>query len=390
MQDLTVLHYYHVWLPQTQTWLYNQVAELERMGVRTHVVCEWTQNLDQFDVANIHCLANEPEWQRALDIGLRKLRFRRHLDYVVQVGRETGAQIVHSHFGNMAWANLGAVRKLGVKHVVTFYGLDVNQLPQSPVWRERYPELFDEVGLVLCEGTHMAHCILALGCPQEKIHVQHLGVDVERLKFEPRQWHPGEPLKVFVAASFREKKGIPYAIEALGLLRGDVPLELTIMGDAGADAASQREKSKIHQALDRTGLRAVTRLLGYRPYSVMLQQAYGHHLFLQPSVTASDGDTEGGAPVSIIDMLATGMPVVSTTHCDIPEVMGDALRHLLAPERNADALARIIRLLIETPESWRGIAVQGRERVAVEYDLRIQARRQLQLYEQIDSGSQRA
>ena len=112
----SVLHSYPVWLPQTQTWMHNQVAELQRLDVDAHVVCERTENLDQFGVANIHCLAGEPKWGQVWDKGLRKLRFRRHLGYLVQVGRKTGTQIIHSHFGNVGWANLGAVRKLGERH----------------------------------------------------------------------------------------------------------------------------------------------------------------------------------------------------------------------------------------------------------------------------------
>lgn len=379
--NMTVAHSFPIWLPQTQTWMHNQVAELQRLGVDAHVVCERTENLDQFGVNNIHCLADEPQWRQLWDKGMRKLRLRRHLDYLVQVGRDTGAQIVHSHFGNIGWSNLGAVRKLGAKHVVTFYGLDVNKLPtQFPIWRKRYRQLFNEADLFLCEGSHMARCIVELGCPEYKVKVQHLGVDVERLEFKPRQWRPGEPLKVLIAASFREKKGIPYAVEALGLLSKDVSIELTIIGDAGPEPASQREKARIIDALERSGLKPQTRLLGYQPHSVMLQEAYAHHVFLHPSVTASDGDTEGGAPVSITEMLATGMPVVSTWHCDIPEVMGSELQHLLVPERDATALAESISTLIARPDQWAALANAGRIRVVSEYHKATQSGRLLAAY----------
>lgn len=365
---LTVIHSFPVWLPQTQTWMHNQVAELQRLGVDAHVVCERTENLDQFGVANIHCLADEPKWRQVYDKGLRKLRLRRHLDYLVQLGQKTGTQIVHSHFGNVGWANLGAVRKLGAKHVVTFYGLDVNMLPQQfPIWRKRYAELFTAVDLILCEGSHMARCIIELGCPAHKVKVQHLGVDVEQFDFRPRQWQPGETLQVLIAASFREKKGISLAIEALSSIRRDIPVELTLIGDAGQDEASRREKDKILAALERTGLKPFTRLLGYQLHAQMLEEAYQHHVFLHPSMTAQDGDTEGGAPVCITEMLATGMPVVSTTHCDIPEVVGSDLHHLLAPERNVEALVACLKTVIHHPSRWAEWALTGRRRIEAEY-----------------------
>ena len=73
--------------------------------------------------------------------------------------------------------------------------------------------------------------------------------------------------------------------------------------------------------IEKHKLQSKIRMLGFQPYSVLLEEAYTHHIFLSPSVTASDGDTEGGAPVTLIEMLATGMPIVSTTHCDIPEII---------------------------------------------------------------------
>lgn len=373
MKNPTVLHSSPIWLPQTQTWIYSQVAELQRLGLEAHVVCERTENIEQFHVANVHCLADEPKWRQVWDKGLRKLRMRRHMDYQISVGREVGAQIVHSHFGDAAWANLGAVRRLNAKHVVTFYGFDVNKLPtQFPAWRRRYRQLFDEADLILCEGSHMAQCIIRLGCPAEKLKVQHLAVDVKHIKFSPRQWRPGEPLKVLIAASFREKKGIPFAIEALGVLHKAIPVELTIIGDAEADPASQREKKIILDALERGGFSANARLLGYQSYETLFREAYQHHIFLSPSVTASDGDTEGGAPVALIEMAASGMPIVSTTHCDIPEIVQHGVTGLLAAERDVNGLVCHLKWFVENPEQWGDMLEAGRRHVELGYDLHTQ------------------
>ncbi len=375
-----VVHSSPVWLPQTQTWIYNQVRTLQQLGIDAHVVCERTNNLDRFAIANIHSFENEPHFKQVWDKKIRGLRFRRHLNYLVETGRSTGANIIHSHFGDIGWANRCATRKLKVKHVVTFYGQDVNRLPiQRPIWRVRYRKLFADVDLVFCEGSHMARCIVELGCPEDKVKVQHLGVEVDNIHFEPRQWHADEPLRVLIAASFREKKGIPYAIKALQIVAGAVPIRLTIIGDAG----SQQEKTRIHAALERGGLIEHTRMLGFQTHKAMLREAYDHHLFLQPSVTARDGDTEGGAPVSIIEMLATGMPVVATSHCDIPEVVGPAFSHLLAPERDFAKLAECIQLLLDQPDSWSSLVLEGRRRVETEYHLLRQTERLTDYYKEL-------
>ena len=97
-------------------------------------------------------------------------------------------------------------------------------------------------------------------------------------------------------------------------------------------------------------------------------------------MTAQDGDTEGGAPVCITEMLATGMPVVSTTHCDIPEVLGSDLHHLLAPERDVEALVACLNTLILNPLRWVEWAQAGRRRVEAEYHKGKQAERLLAHY----------
>lgn len=174
------------------------------------------------------------------------------------------------------------------------------------------------------------------------------------------------------------------------MLAADVRLQITLIGDAGADAASMQEKQNILRAFEEAGLAGCVHLLGYQLHEVLMREAYAHHVFLHPSVTAQDGDTEGGAPVTIIEMLATGMPVVSTTHCDIPEVMGEAAGHLLAPERDVQALTHAIRNLLESHRGWDVLTAKCRERVESEYDARMQASRLAGHYNRLCGPSKHA
>jgi len=374
-----VLHSIHVWLFQTNTWLYNQVRFLPD-HVESYVACEQTSNLDQFFVPNIHCLANASIWS----LLLRRSFSRRRLSFLIDVARKNNVNILHSHFADIAYRNIDAASRTGLSHVVSFYGVDVNYMPtQDRDWRERYRTLFQHIDRVLCEGLHMARCIAELGCPEEKIRVHHLGVDVDEIPFRPRVWRPGETLRVLIAASFREKKGIPYALEALGRLRKEVQLEVTIIGDAHSEQRSQDEKQKITNAIESLDLRSKVRMLGYQPYQVFLEEAYKHHVFLSPSVTATDGDTEGGAPVSIIEMLASGMPVVSTIHCDIPEIIHHGISGLLAAERDVQGLATHLKWLMEHPDRWSQMLDAGRKHVEAEYDARKQGERLARIYEEL-------
>jgi colanic acid/amylovoran biosynthesis glycosyltransferase len=362
-----VVHSSPIWLPQTQTWMYNQVRYLPA-EVESHVVCEQVENLDQFGLPHIHTPEELPRLVRLVDRFAYALRLRRHRALLPRVAARIGARVVHSHFGNIGWMDRGGVRQAGARHVVTFYGQDVTLLPQIyPRWRKRYRQLFASVDRVLCEGPHMGERIVELGCPRAKVCVHHLGVEVEAIPFEPRMWNGSGQLRVLIAATFREKKGVPYALEALARLRRDVPLQISIVGDASSEERSQREKARILGIIRDRQLEGDVRLLGFRSQAELMRLAYEHHLFLSPSVVAADGDTEGGAPVSLIEMAASGMPVVSTTHCDIPNVFPPEYARWLAAERDVDGLVGILRALVGDPSAWRPLLEQARARVENEF-----------------------
>jgi colanic acid/amylovoran biosynthesis glycosyltransferase len=370
------------WLPRTSTWLYNQVRHLPAQ-IASHVVCDHTENLDQFPIAPIHVPQTRyPTWR---DAWYRWRHVEAYSRCLLHVSRQCKAGLVHSHWGDRAYLNLPAVRRLRLPHVVTFYGKDVNYLPVSkPEWRTRYQKLFAHVDRVLCEGPHMAACIARLGCPEVKISVHRLGIEVDAIEFRPRRWLPEEPLRVLLAASFRQKKGIPDALAALGRVRRQgLNVEITIIGDASRDIRSHWEKERILQALETWQLRQCTRLLGYQPPQVLFEEAYRHHVFLSPSRTADDGDTEGGAPVTIIEMAATGMPIVSTTHCDIPSVILHGTTGLLAPEGDVETLAEHVSYLATNPQAWLPLLEASRKHVEEKFNVVHQARRLAEIYDQV-------
>lgn len=363
----------HRWLAKTETWLHNQVQYLPD-GVEAHVVARVAENRKQFPVRNLHLTSEASAWHSGRDAILEGLRLRRYPGFLVDRAREVGCDLVHAHFGPWGWAVRDAAKRLGVPLVVTFYGFDVNQLPKAqPRFRARYRQLFGDAAAILCEGAHMRDCIVALGCPPEKAHVHRLGVELDRIDCRPRSIDPSGPVRVLLAAAFREKKGLSLAIEALGRLRGEVDLSVTLIGDASELAASQREKARIERAIAASGLEV--KRLGFQPHSVLFEEAARHDLFMAPSVEGADGDTEGGAPVALIEMAAAGIPIVASDHCDIPGVILDGKTGLLAREGSVDHLEERLREALGTGVRWEEMTRAGRQHVEAEFDASAQGRR---------------
>lgn len=363
-----VAHFRELWLAITENWIFNQIKYSDK-HIESHVFCYKTHNLDQYGIPNIHLLPARSLYDKLFRIKRKLLNQNLYSRRLIKAIGEINPDIIHSHFGNYGWLEMPIAKKFNIGHIVTFYGYDVKRFPKLfPVWKKRYETLFRRVDKVLCEGTHMAGDIIKLGCPPNKVIVHHLGIALEKIPFQPRRWDNGQPLRVLIAGNFVEKKGIPYALKALGKIKQMVPVKITIIGDAKPQPRCIAEKDKIIKAISENNLSSHTRMLGFQPHSNLLKAAYDHHLFLSPSVTAKDGDTEGGVPVSLIEMAASGMPVVSTEHCDIPEVIKDGESGFLAPEKDISALTERIATLLKQKNNWLSFVENGRKHIEQEYN----------------------
>jgi colanic acid/amylovoran biosynthesis glycosyltransferase len=236
--------------------------------------------------------------------------------------------LMHSHFANIGWQYRGLARKLNVPHVVSFYGFDYENLPyRQPVWKERYRDLFKEADLFLCEGRFGAGILEKIGCPPDKIKIARLGVEVASIPFSRREKKVGE-LRLLQIATFNEKKGI--------------------------QGSPAEEKVTF---IDRVDFE--------RLYSFMSD----FHVFIHPSCYSAEMDCEGGAPVVLLDAQATGMPVIATTHCDIPDEVVHGETGLLTPEKDFLALAQSIkRFYAMGDEEYQGFAKSARSHMEKNYD----------------------
>jgi colanic acid/amylovoran biosynthesis glycosyltransferase len=377
-KEVKVVYSVRKWLPLTMRWIYNQIKYLE--SFKPLILADSTTNLQE--LPDIPVVAINGKHRLALFELAHKLGFRFSPSNYDSAIKKHHPTLLHSHVGNRAWYDLPLAKKHNLKQIVTFYGADLSYWPaQYPVWKKRYEELFNRADLFLCEGPYMATSLNDLGCSKDKIVVHRLGVDLNEIAYCPRKPPEDGKLRILIAGRFTEKKGIPYAIKAIGLLgQKNEKTEITIIGDAGDTRREKEEKSKIMQVIKKYKLQNKTRMLGFQPYEVLMEEAYRHHIFVSPSINADDGDAEGGLPITIIEMAASGMPVVSTNHCDIPGLIIHQKTGLLAEERNVDELAGHLEWLCSHPGRWSSLIANARKRVEKNFNVLIQGQRLLDIY----------
>jgi colanic acid/amylovoran biosynthesis glycosyltransferase len=345
--------------PYLQTagpWVYEQIHRLRRY--RPVVLTQGAINLDAYPVASLYSAEEFSFGKRLLNRLWRKVN-NEYPFYRSIVEREN-VELLHAHFGYEGCRLLRTQRQTGLPLLTTFYGADATEYPRYPRWMRHYRTLFERGDQFLAEGGAMAERLHGLGCPADKVRVWHLGVDVERIAFCER--HLKNEVRFLICAGFKEKKGIPYALRglALALERRSFPYRLTLVGDGD-------ERRQLVALVDELALRPSTLFRGMLPYAQVLDELPQHDILLQTSVTAANGDGEGGAPVILLDAQASGMPIIGSTHADIPEYVRDGESGFLAPERDAEAVAERIVHLVEQAADWPVIGRAGREHVEENY-----------------------
>lgn len=382
----TVIHYGGSYLPITETWIYGQIKNLKRYQPIVYALR--TENLDIYPTEKIRSLELKTglgDLTTFFNKGWNKLF--NFYPYFMFALRKDKPKLVHAHFGPSGYNLLRLKSIFKFSLIISFYGCDLSMFAyRNNTWKLRYEKLFKEGDLFLVEGNYMKKCLMGLGCPGEKIIIQHLGIDLNQIKFVPRKPKKSAKTCVLIVGSFREKKGIPYAIAAFGKVKQAYPqlkLELTIIGDSTGTLRDEKEKKKILETIKKYELKDCVRMLGYQPYSVFLRELEKHHIFLSPSIHASDGDAEGGAPVSIIEASASGMPVLSTTHCDIPEIIIDKENGYLVPERDTDALVEKLGFLVSDPDTWEQMGRKGREHIEKNYSITTQVQKLEEIYDMV-------
>jgi colanic acid/amylovoran biosynthesis glycosyltransferase len=356
-----VAHFRSVYLGRSETFIYRQLTHLR--AVRAVVFARQLTCVEEFpfDAIEVYPPARHSAWGY-MDRAGRRL-FNREL-YVASRLRQWRARLLHAHFGSDGWEALPIRRETRLPLVTTFYGYDMSLLPRDPLWRTRYAELFAGGDLFLVEGPHMRAALETLGCPDHKVRIQRIGIDVARIPYRPRQPLRGRSWRLLFCGRLTEKKGLMDALEALAALRLHHPaVILRVIGD-GED----REAVTLRVAA--LGLQECVQLLGSQPYAVVAEELAAADVLVAPSRTAANGDSEGGAPTILLEAQAAGLPVVTTTHADIPFVVGDGAA-LLASERDPAALTRCLIRLLEVPEQWSRMGEAGRRHVEKFHDIRI-------------------
>lgn len=269
--------------------------------------------------------------------------------------------IIHCQFGTQGPCAL-KLKQLGATNgsiVTSFRGYDVTRvLAENPVF---YDELFRKGSLFLPVSRNLADRLRSAGCPADRIEVLHSGIDCTRFTFSERHKSKKEVTRLLGIGRLVRKKGWVYAVEAVAnARRAGCDIHFTLVGDGEL-------RHEVETAIDKYQLRDWVTLSGWCDHDEVTQFLRESHILIAPSITTEDGDQEG-IPNVLKEAMATGLPVLSTWHSGIPELVEDEVTGYLVPEADVERLSERLIQLCDHPEQWAEMSRDARMKIEAEFD----------------------
>lgn len=259
-------------------------------------------------------------------------------------------EAVLAEFGPVAVKVMEACHREGIPLIAHFHGYDASQHYALNVFREAYHRLFEVASALVVVSHDMVTQLENLGAPREKIHYNPCSVDVNAFYGA----NPAEAPPTFLATGrFVHKKAPHFTLLAFAQVVAECPeARLIIVGDGIL-------KPVCLDLARSLGMEDAVEFIGFLPHTAIASLMRSVRGFVQHSITAHDGNTEG-TPVAVMEAAASGLPIVSTFHAGIKEVVQHGTTGFLVEEGAVDAMAGHLLTLARHPEVAQRMGAAGR------------------------------
>ena len=356
--------------------IYRQITALERF--RPVVIAQKREEAERFPFEPVFVVG------RPATHFLRRFWFRRLRDSpwqmshreVLQIRRlleDNEAQLLHIYFGHIAVHLLPLILHWRKPTVVSFHGADVMVELDKPHYRAATREMLAAARLVLVRSDSLARALGELGCPPEKIRLQRTGIPLDDIPFRERSWPNDGAWRFLQAGRLIEKKGFGTSLRAFAKFQKQNSAAVFTLAGEGP---MQAELEKLAREL---GVQDRVRFAGFLSQQQLREAFYEAHIFLHPSELGTDGNQEG-VPNSMLEAMASGLPVFATRHGGIPEAIDDGASGILVKERDHAALAEALREWTRRPADLSRLAQAGARAIAARFEQRAQVRALEEIY----------
>jgi colanic acid/amylovoran biosynthesis glycosyltransferase len=300
-------------------------AHIEGLPAKVVLVYGWPPSVDGQPVLSTPSRASHKLWRMVSGEDLDRVTTAAY----VKAFRHHRVTAVLAEYGTTGVLAVAACRQLGIPLVVHFHGYDASVHAVLQENADRYRNMFREAAAVIAVSQPMKHKLISIGASAEKVHYNPCGIDCREFAGAD----PAAAPPVFVGAGrFIEKKAPELTLQAFSEVRRAVPeARLRMVGDGPL-------LDRCRELAIELGIPDSVSFLGAQPHSVVQEEMRRARCFVQHSVVAASGDSEG-MPVSILEAGASGLPVVSTRHAGIPDAVAEGETGFLVDEHDVAGMA---------------------------------------------------
>jgi colanic acid/amylovoran biosynthesis glycosyltransferase len=339
--------------------IYRQIKALR--GVDTFVVTKELQNAEHFPFPDIEIIPKRRTnllvhgWLKFVE-RRPPIVYRGEYQTLDSLLKRHGADLMHIYFGHTGVHLLPFIEQWDKPCVVSFHGADVAHKPEIRDYHGKLRRLFDAVPLVLARSQSLADRLIQLGCPMEKLRINRTGVPLNEFPFVDRPRPSGGKWKIIQACRLIPKKGVATGLRTFAIFKKDHPAAEFFIAGKGP---LQPELEMLAAGL---GISKDVHFVGFLSQPELLKLYASSHVLVHPSETLPNQDQEG-VPNSVLEAMATGLPVVATRHGGIPEAVEDGRNGLLADEENHVGLANALEQITRSPRLLKEMGLRARSTV---------------------------
>ena len=315
---------------------------------------------------------------------LRRFWFRQLLKQPWQISKmeldalrgildKANVQLLHIYFGHIAVHLMPLIKTWPRPTVVSFHGADVLVELDKPAYRQATQEMLQSVRRIFVRSESLRRALLGLTDDADKIAIMRAGIPLEEFPCRLRATPGNGEWRLLQTGRLIEKKGVATSLHAFAEFAKVFPGAQFVVAGDGPMLPELKELARTLQVNDKVSFP------GFVAQEQLRELLYHSHIFLHPSQLGTDGNQEG-VPNSMLEAMATGLPVFATNHGGIPEAISNGLTGILVSERDHVALAGELIQAAQQPERLWQLGRAGAESVAQKFNQRAQTQRLEELY----------
>ncbi|WP_375091302.1 glycosyltransferase [Peribacillus sp. RS7] len=325
------------------------------------------------DYDYIH-MVRQPKYMIDLSLLNEKVHYLNEIFSPKEYVERNNISLLHAHHGQLGMLLLPFKEETNLPLVTSIRGRDATLANQPIGYLDNMKMLFDRGERFFPVCQYLADKLIAWGCPPEKIRVLYGGVDLNQFKY--RTPDKGGSQNILSMGRLVEKKGHHILMQAFQKIRGKFPnATLTIIGRGELE-------EHLNSLANQLNLGDSFRLLNHLPKDQVRDQMTNADIFCAASLEAADGDVEG-IPNTLKEAMAVGVPVISTNHAGIPELITNHKEGVLVQENNVDELAEALEFMLTNRELWETFTVAARKKIEQNFDLVQQLQQQAEFYDEL-------